>query len=184
MIIVTHNQNKYMEYEEMFFEKGMELEWFNYEYPEIQSDSLKEIAEFSMKYVSKLINKPFFLEDTGLFISTLNGFPGPYSSYVQSKIGNKGILKLLEGADDRNAKFISIIGFFDGKDFHFFEGVLNGQISLEEKGKNGFGYDPIFVPNGKNKTLAEMDISEKNAISHRKNALDKMIDYLRKNILY
>ncbi|MEM1654463.1 MAG: non-canonical purine NTP pyrophosphatase, partial [Thermoplasmata archaeon] len=89
-----------------------------------------------------------------------------------------------EGADDRNAKFISIIGFFDGKDFHFFEGVLNGQISLEEKGKNGFGYDPIFVPNGKNKTLAEMDISEKNAISHRKNALDKMIDYLRKNILY
>ncbi|MEM4589535.1 MAG: non-canonical purine NTP pyrophosphatase, partial [Thermoplasmata archaeon] len=99
MIIVTHNQNKYMEYEEMFLEKGMELEWFNYEYPEIQSDSLKEIAEFSMKYVSKLINKPFFLEDTGLFISTLNGFPGPYSSYVQSKIGNKGILKLLEGKD-------------------------------------------------------------------------------------
>ncbi len=179
MIIVTHNQHKYLEYEEMLIKKGIELEWYNYEYPEIQSDSLMEIASFSLNYVSRILKNPFFLEDTGLFIDSLNGFPGPYASYVQSSIGNSGIIKLLEGNFNRRAKFVSVIGYFDGENFHFFEGVLEGEISMEIRGKNGFGYDPIFIPEGEKRTLAEMEIHEKNSLSHRKRALDKLLDFLK-----
>ena len=182
MIIVTHNQHKYMEYEEIFSRKGIELEWFNYEYPELQSENLNEIVEFSLKAVSKILNRPFFLEDTGLFIDSLNGFPGPYSSYVQEKIGNPGILKLMEGKVDRRSRFISIIGYYDGKNFHYFEGVLNGYISDSIRGSNGFGYDPIFIPENGERTLAEMSLVEKNSISHRRKALEKFMEFLKNSM--
>jgi XTP/dITP diphosphohydrolase len=182
MILVTHNQHKFLEYEEIFLRSKIELEWYNYEYPELQSDNLKEIVEFSLKHVSRILNRPFFLEDTGLFIDSLGGFPGPYSSYVQEKIGNMGILRLLEGISNRNARFISLIGYFDGKNFYYFDGTLEGSISYSIRGKSGFGYDPIFIPEKYDKTLAEMSIQEKNSISHRRRALDKLLGYIKNSM--
>lgn len=182
MIIVTHNQHKFMEYEDIFSKLGMDLEWYNYEYPELQSEYLRDIVEFSLKHVSRILNKPFFLEDSGLFINSLRGFPGPYSSYVQEKIGNTGILRLMEEMVDRRAMFVSVIGYYDGKNFHYFEGTLEGKISDSIRGNNGFGYDPIFIPDGDRRTLAEMEMGEKNTMSHRRKALNRFLEFLKNSM--
>jgi XTP/dITP diphosphohydrolase len=127
------------------------------------------------------------VEDAGLFISRLSGFPGPYSAYVYKTIHNDGILKLLEGSKERDAKFQSVIGYCDQETVCepiFFEGVVNGEITLterKEQGKSGFGFDPIFEPSGIEKTFAEMTIIEKNRYSHRAMAIRKFAEwYIKK----
>ena len=147
------------------------------EYEEVQADETSEISADSARKLSSKIEGPFFLEDTGLYIDSLNGFPGPYSSFVYKKIGNRGILRLLEG-NGRSAKFITVITLSVNGEFQQFTGTLEGTIALEIKGKGGFGFDPIFIPSGMDKTLAEMAIEEKNRISHRSLALGKLIPFL------
>ena len=112
--------------------------------------------------------KPIIIEDDGLFIDSIDGFPGPYSSYVFKTIGNKGILNLLK--NNRKAKFVSIITYCDKTILQSFDGKLNGKISKTQKGK-GWGYDPIFIPNNSKKTFAELN--NKNELSHRYKALRK-----------
>ncbi len=180
MKIVTHNKNKYIEYNEKFKEYSIDLEWVNLEYFELQADNLEDVVKFSIGFVKETVAPPFFLEDAGLFIKSLKGFPGPYSSYIQEKIGNKGILKLMDGIDDRKADFYAVIGYYDGNNINIFKGQVKGKITLEERGKNGFGYDPIFMPLNSSKTFAEMDIFEKNRFSHRSDAFNKFISFLKK----
>ena len=180
MKIVTHNKNKYLEYKEKFYEYGIKLDWVNIEYMEIQSDDPMKIVYESVEYVKKIVEEPFFLEDAGLNIKSLNGFPGPYSSYVHNKIKNSGILKLMQNIEDRSAEFYAVIGYFDGNETHLFKGSVKGKIIEEEKGVNGFGYDPIFKPNNSDKTFGEMDIKEKNSFSHRSMAFNEFIEYLKK----
>ncbi|MGC8663800.1 MAG: XTP/dITP diphosphatase [Thermoplasmata archaeon] len=180
MKIVTHNKNKYLEYKERFEKNSIDLEWINLEYVEIQSGNPEEIVEYSVNYVKKIVEPPFFLEDAGLAIKILKGFPGPYSSFVHDKIGNSGILKLMEGIEDREAVFYAIIGFFDGHEVQTFKGSVQGEITKKEKGSNGFGYDPIFRPLRSSKTFAEMEINEKNLYSHRSLAFDEFVKYLKK----
>ena len=129
-----------------------------------------------LKLLFQNVKKPLIIEDDGIFIDSLDGFPGPYSSYVFKTIGNEGILNLLK--NKRQAKFVSIITYFDGKTLESFEGKLDGTISKSQKGK-GWGYDPIFIPKNSSKTFAQMN--EKNNISHRYKALKKFSNwYLRK----
>ena len=116
------------------------------------------------------------IEDDGLYIDSLDGFPGPYSSYVHKTIGNQGILDLLK--KNRDAKFISNITYCDKKNLESFEGKLDGCISKSEKG-TGWGYDPIFIPKNTKKTFAEL--IDKNNLSHRYKALKKFSSwYLNK----
>lgn len=180
MKIVTHNKHKYLEYKERFLNFNINLEWVNFEYKEIQADTLEDIVKFSLEFVKDKVDPPFFLEDAGLFIEALNGFPGPYSSYVHDKIGNNGILKLLLNENNRNAEFVAVIGYFDGKNYHLFRGSVKGLITYEERGKNGFGYDPIFRPLNSEKTFAEMEINEKNEFSHRAKAFELFLNHLKK----
>ena len=112
-----------------------------------------------------------------MYINSLKGFPGPYSSYISKTIGNEGILDLLKNKE-RSAYFLTIISYFDGANVLTFQGKLNGRIAEEEKGKTGFGFDPVFIPENCEKTLAEMSIEEKNQHSHRINALRSFISYL------
>ena len=135
---------------------------------EIQSDSLQEIAKHKAIQAFQKCKKPVIVEDDGLFIESLRGFPGPYSSYVFKTIGNKGILKLLK--QNRKAKFVSIITYCDKTLLESFDGKLNGKISKTQKGK-GWGYDPIFIPNNLKKTFAETN--NKNELSHRYKSLKK-----------
>lgn len=146
-------------------------------YEEIQADTTEEISQDSARKLISKIGAPFFIEDTGLYIISLRGFPGPYSSYVQSTLGNQGIL-LLMGGKDPTAFFLTVITYFDGKRLHQFPGKLQGKISSDARGEKGFGYDPIFIPAGHKMTLAEMSIEEKNKISHRSIAVREFLRFL------
>jgi XTP/dITP diphosphohydrolase len=116
------------------------------------------------------VGRPVIVEDDGLFIDALKGFPGQYSSYAFKTIGNDGILKLLVGSADRVASFRSLIAFHDGRRLSISEGRVDGQIS-DKITEGGWGYDPIFVPAGTRLTFAQLK-EKKNEYSHRKKSLD------------
>ncbi|MEM2192168.1 MAG: RdgB/HAM1 family non-canonical purine NTP pyrophosphatase, partial [Candidatus Hadarchaeales archaeon] len=148
---------------------------------EIQSNSLAEIAKFSAKHAFSILHSPCFVEDAGIFISALNGFPGPYSKFVFMTIGNAGVLKLLEGTKNRDAKFISAVGYCDGSEPKVFLGSVAGKISRKPRGTSGFGFDPIFIPEGGDgKTFGEMSVEEKNAFSHRAKAVEAFLKWFKK----
>ncbi|MEM0158040.1 MAG: XTP/dITP diphosphatase [Thermoplasmataceae archaeon] len=178
ILFVTSNSHKFQEIRELLKQYGIEIEWMNIKYEEIQASTTEEISADSAHKLASLIKRPFFIEDTGLYIEALNGFPGPYSSYVFSSIGNKGILKLLDGIG-RNAEFRTVITYFDGAQYFQFTGKLHGTIADRERGNSGFGYDPIFIPDGGKETLGEMDLSQKNLISHRASAARLFADYIK-----
>ena len=176
LFFVSSNNHKYQEAKKILEPFGIKLGFFKYELKEIQSDSLMNIASKKAKDAFLKFQKPVIIEDDGLFINSLDGFPGPYSSYVFKTIGNKGILTLLK--NNRKAKFVSIITFCDKKILKSFDGKLDGTISKSQKGK-GWGYDPIFIPKNTRKTFAE--INNKNELSHRYKALKKFSNwYLQK----
>jgi len=173
---VQEAQNILEKYNIKISVKPLELEKI-----EIQSDSLEEIVRFAVNWIIERNNKcNFFLEDAGLFVDALNGFPGPYSSYVLKTISYDGILKLMEGIEDRSAKFQSVIGLCFENEVRIFKGEVHGRISHEARGNKGFGFDPIFIPNGYSKTFAEMDLELKNSMSHRGKSIKKMAEYLKK----
>ena len=115
--------------------------------------------------------KSVVVDDTGLYINALNGFPGPFSAYTFKKIGCPGILRLLKGIDDRSAVFVSAVGYCDGKELLTFRGECKGIITDVMRGPEVFGYDPIFLPQGESKTFAEDDIM-KDRVSHRRKSFD------------
>lgn len=147
---------------------------------EIQSDKIEEIARISAIEAAKKSRQFVLVEDSGLFIESLNGFPGPYSSYIQKTIGNDGILKLMKGIKDRKATFRSAVGFCTPNDSPLiFVGEVHGRISQKERGRM-WAFDPIFIPNNTNNTYAEMSREKKNKISHRKKALEKFALWFKK----
>lgn len=176
----TTNQNKFKEAEKIFFKYGLKLEHLKLKTIEIQSGSLKKIALNSLNQVLSKHRLPVFVEDAGLFIKALNGFPGPYSSYVFKTIGFKGILKLMKNVQNREACFLSVVAFGNRElKPKVFTGKVCGKITLKAKGLSGFGFDPIFQPKNFKKTFAEMDIEEKNRYSHRARAIKKLVNWLK-----
>jgi XTP/dITP diphosphohydrolase len=130
-----------------------------------------------MEEVMARLKGSVMIEDAGMFIDCLKGFPGVYSAYVQKTIGNSGILRLMEGMDNRGAAFKSIVGYAEpGMEPVVFKGELKGDIGFEPRGTGGFGYDPIFYVNGK--SLAEMSLEEKNRISHRAGSMKALKQWL------
>ena len=178
---ITSNPGKVREAKKYLEPLGVKIKQVNFGYPEIQADTLEEVAEYGVKWLSKRIEGPFFLDDSGLFIEPLRGFPGVYSAYVYKTLGIQGILKLLEGMSDRRAYFKSVIAYWDGK-VHLFTGKVEGEITNESIGSDGFGFDPIFRPSGFEKTFAEMTTEEKNMISHRGRALEAFAEWLKENL--
>jgi XTP/dITP diphosphohydrolase len=149
---------------------------------ELQSDTLEDVAKFKIQSILDKVQGNLFIEDAGLFIESLHGFPGVYSAYVNKSIGNPGILKLMDKISNRAAKFVCIVAarLTKNNDILLFKGEVSGTISTEMRGSHGFGYDPIFIPNeNPSFTFAELDIQEKNKISHRARAIRKFIEYLK-----
>jgi XTP/dITP diphosphohydrolase len=171
---VTGNSNKFREVSAM---TSLGLRQARIPYPEIQADSLREVALFGARCVREKLKKPFFLEDSGLFIDALGGFPGPYSRYVLETVGLAGILALLRNRQ-RHARFECVVAFAD-KTTRLFVGSVNGSIANASRGTNGFGYDPIFIPEGSRKTFAEMETTEKNLYSHRARAFEKLFSKVK-----
>ncbi len=178
----TRNKGKLKEARMALSRYGIEVEMLEVEKMEIQSDELKEIALHALSNI-RFENAPFFVEDAGLFIKALKGFPGPYSSYVYKTLGCEGILKLLDGIEDRRAYFLAVVALKtpNGR-VEVFEGRTDGVITEEKRGERGFGFDPIFIPDGCNRTFAEMSVGEKNAYSHRGKALRKMGEWIIENL--
>lgn len=151
---------------------GYELEHIKTTYPEIQADTLEETIAPGLRWLMERYNRPIMIDDSGLFVDALKGFPGVYSSYVFKTVGCDGILRLMEGVKNRSARFECCIGFLvPGKEPHMSKGVAKGSIAEKKAGTGGFGYDPVFVPEGYTKTYAQIDIPEKNKISHRGRAI-------------
>jgi XTP/dITP diphosphohydrolase len=178
VLFITSNEDKFREAEQIGLRYGVTVRWAKIEYLEPQGSDLEEIAKQSAKSLSYQIKKPFFIEDSGLFVEALKGFPGPYSSYVFKTIGNEGIVKLMDGLKERKAYFLAVIAFFDGEKVRIFTGRVNGEIAKEIRGDGGFGFDPVFLY-GK-KTFAEMG-DEKNKVSHRRKALENFFAWLGKS---
>jgi XTP/dITP diphosphohydrolase len=171
------NQNKFREVESILAARGVRAEFAQLDLVEIQSDSLEEIASEKAKSAYSKVKRPVIVEDDGLYIDALSGFPGQYSSYVFRTLGNAGILKLLEGSTHlRSAYFRSLIAYSDGSLVQLFEGRITGYIT-ETIAPGGWGYDPIFVPEGSSVTFAEL-ANGKSKYSHRRIALDKFADWL------
>ena len=182
LYFVTHNEAKYREAEQIGQEFKIEIRWLNFEYEEIQEDNLESIAATSCRRLielkTDLQEKKFFVEDAGLFIESLKGFPGPYSSYVYHTIGNEGILKLMNNENNRKAKFNSVIALHTKEGINLFKGITEGIIVEEMRGNQGFGFDPIFKPHSSEQTFAEMSLKTKNLYSHRQKSLRKLFTSL------
>jgi XTP/dITP diphosphohydrolase len=183
LYFVTGNSRKFNEVKDKLLPFGFEVIQHDIGYPEIQAESLEEVAHYGVDCLEDKIDHPFIIEDAGLFIEVLKGFPGVYSSYIFYTIGLKGILKLLDGKDksDRKAVFRSVVAYKepDVKPI-FFAGECYGTISHKEIGTNGFGYDPIFIPDEDTRTFGQMKVSEKNCFSHRARSIEKLLDFFKK----
>jgi len=181
---VTGNMQKFREARAVLSEFNISIAILNLEAKEIQSDNIDEIAKASALEAGRKSNMPVFVEDAGLFINTLNGFPGPYSSYVYRTLGCPGILKLMKEAAERDAYFYSSVAFCDSdksNSLKCFSGEVDGKITLRERGIRGFGFDPIFEPSSEpSRTFAEMTLCEKNKYSHRARALRKFAGWYRR----
>ncbi len=170
---VTSNKGKFTEATGVFGN----LEMKNIGYTEIQADTLEEVAAFGIKEVAERLQGPVMIEDAGLFVDALKGFPGVYSAYVQKTIGNTGILKLMQGLENRDAFFKSVVAYAEpGLEPVMFAGEVHGEIGFEQRGEKGFGYDPIFYVNGK--SLGDMELEEKNSISHRAASMRALKEWL------
>jgi len=175
--VITSNKHKFDELNEMAQRNNVNIEWIKAPKLEIQADSLEEIVRYSASIFYSIYKSPILVDDSGLFIEELNGFPGPYTNFVKRTLDNEGILKLLSGIRNRKAYFETALCYIDNKIIKVFSGKVDGTIISYTRGSEGFGFDPIFVPNGSSKTFAEMKIEEKNTYSHRANAFKKFLEF-------
>ena len=142
--------------------KDVEILQIGLELPEFQSDDINHIAREKARYAFSQLRNPCLVQDSGFFIDALNGFPGVFVKYVAKTINLKGITKLLSGVTNRGCSFKDCLVYYDGNDFHYFQSDTRGFVSLEERGDNvEWPLHKIFIPEGENKTLAEMTKQEK-----------------------
>ncbi len=187
IFFVTGNIHKFNEVLEFFKRENIDyiLKHKNLKTIEIQADKIKDVAIYKLESVKKEISGSFFVEDSGFFVDEpLNGFPGVYSSYILKTIGNKGMLKLINDYDQSRANFSAILALYFKplEKLFLFDGNVKGRVSKKIIGKGGFGFDPIFIPDIiPDKTFAELSTEEKNEVSHRGQALKKLIKFLKKN---
>lgn len=189
LFLASGNPHKIEELRQILDPLGIDLEsTLNYpDTPEVEEDrpDLQGNALKKARFWHEITGLPSIADDTGLEVEALGGAPGVYSArYAGENVTYQDnvdkLLKDLEGEKNRAAQFRTVIAYIvDGKE-HFFEGVCKGEILTEEKGSKGFGYDPIFQPEGYQKTFAELDAEEKNKISHRGRALEKFLEFLDK----
>lgn len=186
LIFATHNENKVLE-----LRSFLPKEWkiislkdagITQQIPE-PHETLEENAREKSKVIYQLTGKDCFSEDTGLEVEALNGAPGVRTA----RFAGEGctfednihkLLESMEGIVNRKARFRTVVSLIlDGSEYQF-EGICSGTINTSQKGKKGFGYDPVFIPDGDTRTFAEMDLESKNKYSHRKKAMTGLLNFL------
>lgn len=194
LLVATHNKHKLSEIKSIMNREGVEVELISlfdlHDFEDIpeDGDTLEDNALQKARVVSARHGIDCFADDTGLEVDALDGAPGVYSArYAGSECdANNNIEKLLLALmheEERAARFRTVVALILDDKEYLFEGKVEGDILREREGQNGFGYDPIFLPNGSDKSFAEMSDSEKNAISHRGRAIQALTTFLKeKNI--
>ncbi|MBU4332247.1 RdgB/HAM1 family non-canonical purine NTP pyrophosphatase [Patescibacteria group bacterium] len=175
ILVITGNQGKA---DEISAITGLNMEAKKLELSEIQSLSVEEVAKKKAMAAYEILRQPVIVDDTGMSIEALNNLPGALIVWFLDSLGPQGVLDLITDKTNRKASVSTCIAYADANGVQTFVGVVNGTIPTELKGDGGFGYDPIFIPEGQNKTYAEMTADEKNNISMRKIALMKFKEYI------
>lgn len=171
---ITGNKNKLAEVQRILGD----VEALDIDLDEIQSLDAHEVIKHKLKEAFEHHQGPFIVEDTSLYIKELNGLPGPLIKWFLKTVGNDGLAKIANTVSDTTTEVRTIIGYAQDPDnIHFFEGVTQGKI-VEPRGETGFGWDPIFMPDGYDTTFAEMTNEEKDKFSMRKVALEKLREHL------
>lgn len=180
LLLLSGNRHKYLEIKDIAREYGVDVTPLEGLKIEIQDDDLSNIALTAALIGYSLLRKPVLVEDAGLFIRALNGFPGPYSSYVFKTLGLNGVLKLMEGLSERDACFKSVaVAVIHGEIIRG-EGEVCGYITTTPRGNKGFGFDPVFAPREQPyRTFGEMDVEEKNKYSHRAKAVKAVFEKIK-----
>lgn len=184
LFFVTSNPYKVEEAREAFEAAGLDLplEQAAVDAPELQADTLPEVARFTCEQVRQRFRGDFFLEDAGLFVDALDGFPGVYSSYVFGTVGLEGLLRLMEDVPEgeRTARFESCVALQVGKGKpKLFLGTCEGRILDQVREGRAFGFDPVFAPAGDDRAFSEIPLDEKNKLSHRGQALAQLVEHLQ-----
>jgi XTP/dITP diphosphohydrolase len=177
LAVVTGNPHKAREVA-AYLEGITEVEHVALDCPEFRHTDVAEIARGKAQFAYATLERPLIVDDTAFCIDALKGFPGPYAAYVLETLGNKGILKLMEGVANRKAHFITAIAYADAEGIRIFTGTIEGQI-VAPRGSGGFGYDPIFEVDGR--TFAEFPLAEKSRVSHRGRALSAFAAWMRES---
>lgn len=177
--LVTHNKNKVKEFKHIL-EPEIVIIHIDMEYDEMKADTNEIVAMHSAQYLADRLKKSIVVEDSGLFISALNGFPGTCSAFVHKRIGIEGMLKLMKGIKNRECFYRSAVACCEpGKRAEVFLGEEKGSLAEEIRGSFGFGHDPVFIPEGETKTYGEME----NCLDRkkfRKTAILKLKKHLNK----
>ena len=180
IVYMTGNKFKLLTAKKILEPLGIEVENEKIDCPEIQANSIEEVAKYSSKYSSEYLGCDTLKNDSGLVISALGGFPSAYTKYVEETIKEDGILKLMEGVEDRSAYFIEVLAYTRlAEEPVAFISKTEGSIAREKKGDFGWSYDKIFIPKGETKTLAEFPDDERWKFWDE-SAYSELADYLKK----
>ena len=178
VLFATSNRGKLEEARKILSGLGVAIEQFDGKGTEIQADTTAEVAAYASRGASKAARQAVLVEDAGLFVSSLGGFPGVYSAYALKTIGPSGVIRLLPKGAGREARFVSSVAYCEpGGEPTLFEGTVEGTIARSPKGDAGFGFDPIFIPLDAKRTFGELSIEEKCRVSHRAKAMEKFAQW-------
>ncbi|MEZ4866365.1 MAG: non-canonical purine NTP pyrophosphatase [Caldilineaceae bacterium] len=175
LLFVTSNANKVAKIQAVL---GRPLQQIDLDLPEVQAVDVKEVIEQKAREAYRQVGKPVLVEDTGLAFDAWNGLPGALIRWFLKTVGNASICTMLDGFADRRAVAETCIGFYDGVNFVAFSGYAPGVITTSPRGEQGFGWDPIFQPDGSTKTFAELAPDEKRAVDMRRDAALQLRAYL------
>ncbi len=174
------NPQKILEVCEILQPSGIEVKPFPIRIEELRTEDLHQLVSDKLLVAFKMIGKPVFVEHTGLFINSLNGFPGGLTQIFWDRLQAERFSELIGRLDDPAAEARTLIGYCDGRKRHFFEGVVAGRIAPSPAGHGGFEWDDVFIPEGQTQTFAQLG-TQKNGLSMRRRALDAFVAYLRES---
>lgn len=178
IILVTGNMKKLISARQFLGPHGIEVDNIKLDTPEIQADDVTDIAKYSAKWASEKLKCTVLKNDTGFFIEALNGFPGPYTHDVMEKIGTDGILKLMKRKRNRKAYYKETFAYCEyGKEPVVFTSITSGKLATKKSGKYGLRIDPIFIPDGHDKTMANYDDNERFKLWNTQ-AYDDIAEYI------
>lgn len=164
LTLITGNESKAKEFSRLL---GTTVLHQKISLPELQATDVTVVAKAKAEAAYQVLGRPVFVDDTGLYINAWNSLPGALIAWFLDNVGNEGLIQMLAGWDDRSARVVTALGYCDQAGSQVFTGEVAGSIAPVPTGENGFGYDPIFIPDGYSKTFAEMSSTEKDAVSMR-----------------